>query len=109
MSIYSQRIKDWLQSEKVDAEVLGFGQSVHSVEEAIEVSGYPLERITKTIVMLTQANDCVIAMVPADTRASTERVRKILALGERPRVASAEETEKHVGQLVGGNSPPQCR
>ena len=105
MTPYSQGIKDWLIETNVNAEVLSFSKSVHSVEEAIAVSGHPIERITKSIVMLTPANKLVIAMVPATNRASTERVRKCLKLEERPRIATAEEIEMYLGQQVGGNSP----
>ena len=55
--------------------------------------------------MLTPAGNVIIAMVPAENRASTEKVRKFLELEERPRIATAEEVEKHIGQQVGGNSP----
>ncbi len=105
MTEYSKRIKDWLHKENVDAELLSFDESVHSVEEAVAVSGHPVERITKSIVMITSANNLVIAMVPAKNRASTERVRKFLKLDVRPRIATAEEVETHIGQQVGGNSP----
>lgn len=105
MTEYSQSIRDWLRREKVEAEILSFAESVHSVEEAVSVSGHPVESISKSIVMLTSAGKLVIAMVPAVNRVSTERVRKLLELDERPRIATAEEVEKHVGQQVGGNSP----
>ena len=105
MTEYSQSIRDWLNRENVEAEFLSFTKSVHSVEEAVSVSGHPVESISKSIVMLTPAGKLVIAMVPAVNRVSTERVRKLLELDERPRIATAEEVEKHVGQQVGGNSP----
>jgi len=105
MTTYSQRIKDWLQNNNVDAELLSFEESVYSAQDAVLVSGHPIERISKSIVMLTSTDDLIIAMVPAKNRASTERVRKFLDLGERPRIANAEEIEKHTGQKAGGNSP----
>jgi prolyl-tRNA editing enzyme YbaK/EbsC (Cys-tRNA(Pro) deacylase) len=105
MTEFSQKIKDWLRKENVDAEWLSFEESVHSVEQAVAVSGYPVERIAKSIVMLTPAGKLVIAMVPAKFRASTERVRKFLGLDLRPRIATADEIEHHTGQQVGGNSP----
>lgn len=105
MTLYSLKLQDWLHQNDVEAELLSFAESVHSVEEAVAVSGYPVERITKSIVMLTPADDVVIAMVPASKRASTERVRKFLKLEERPRIAGAEEIEKRLGQRAGGNSP----
>lgn len=101
----SQRLHDWLLSHQINAELLSFDESVHSVEQAIAVSGHPIERITKSIVMLTAENHLLIAMVPAKFRASTERIRKQLQLDERPRPATAEEIEARTGQRAGGNSP----
>ncbi|MFQ5995989.1 MAG: aminoacyl-tRNA deacylase, partial [Acidiferrobacterales bacterium] len=78
MSEFSNRIKQWLHENGVNAELLHFDQSVRSVQEAVQVSGYPVERFTKSIVMLTADDKVVIAVVPADARASTDRVRKAL-------------------------------
>lgn len=105
MSPHAQRLRDWLEHHGVDAEMLRFGESVHSVEEAVAASGHPVERFTKSIVMVDGAGRPIIAVVPADSRASTERVRKALDLPARPRVAEAAETEALLGQQVGGNSP----
>ncbi len=105
MTKYSQRIKEWLLQKDVAAELLDFEKSVHSVEETMAVTGYPIERITKSIVMVTPTENFIIAMVPATSRASTERVRKFLGIDERPRLATAEEIETVIGQMPGGNSP----
>ena len=105
MSKYSDRIMNFLDENNIKAEFLKFDKSVHSVQEAVEVSGFPIERFTKSIVMLTSDDDIVIAMVAAENRASTERVRKALNLSLRPRLVSAEESEKYLGQQLGGNSP----
>ncbi len=105
MTVYSRRLQNWLRQNNVEAELLSFEKSVHSVEEAVAVSGYPVERITKSIVMLTADDNIVIAMVPASKRASTERVRKFLKLKERPLIADAELIEGRIGQQAGGNSP----
>lgn len=105
MSELSDKMKQWIEQKKVDAEMLGFEGSVHSVQEAVAVSGYPVERFTKSIVMLTSDERLVIALVPADARASTERVRKALDLTDRPRIVTAEESERYLGQQLGGNSP----
>jgi len=105
MTPYAERIRAWLEENDVQAEFLSFGTSVHTVAEAVEATGQPEDRITKSIVMIGPSERVIIAMVPADTRASTERVRKALGLAERPRTAAAEEMERHLGQLMGGNSP----
>lgn len=85
--------------------MLTFERSVYSVAEAVAASGIPVERFTKSIVMITAGGAPVVAVVPAECRASTDRVRKALGLAERPRVATPEETESLLGQQAGGNSP----
>ena len=105
MTPHAQRIRDWIDAHGVDAEMLHFDRSVRSVQEAVDASGHPVERITKSIVMVTDDGRAVVAVVPAHCRASTDRVRKALGLAARPRVASAGESEALLGQQVGGNSP----
>ncbi|MCP5265074.1 MAG: GNAT family N-acetyltransferase [Burkholderiaceae bacterium] len=99
------RIAAWIRAHQVPAEMLEFAQSVHSVADAVAASGHPVERITKSLVMLGEDGVLVVAMVPATHRASLERVRKALGLGQRPRLATAEEIEARTGQRAGGNSP----
>ena len=64
-----------------------------------------MERFTKSIVMVCETGQMVVAVVPARRRASSDRVRKALGLGERPRIATPQESEVRLGQKVGGNSP----
>jgi prolyl-tRNA editing enzyme YbaK/EbsC (Cys-tRNA(Pro) deacylase) len=98
-------MRRWLAANEVEAEFMSFDISVYSVTEAVAASGHPVERFTKSIVMVTEDGQGIIAMVPADCRASTDRVRKALGLQQRPRVATAEETLALTGQQAGGNSP----
>jgi len=39
-------MRQWIEQKNVDAEMLGFEKSVRSVQEAVAVSGYPVERFT---------------------------------------------------------------
>ena len=105
MSDASDGVKRWIEDNNVKAEMLSFSDRVYTVEEAVAVSGYPVERFTKSIVMLTSEEKLVVALVPADARASTERVRKALGLIDRPRIVTADESERYLGQQLGGNSP----
>ncbi|MGB1238620.1 MAG: aminoacyl-tRNA deacylase [Pseudomonadales bacterium] len=109
MSEFSRKLQQWIDDYSVDAELLHFEQSVYSVEEAVAASGHPVERFTKSIAMMDDSDRVIIAVVPADCRASTERVRKALQLDSRPRTATAEESEQRLGQQVGGNSPLNAR
>lgn len=105
MSIYADRIREWIAQHQVQAQFLGFEHRVHSVAEAVAVSGHPVERFTKSIVMVDEFGRAIVAVVPARSRASSERVRKALRLAQRPRIAGAHECEAMLGQQVGGNSP----
>ncbi len=105
MSVYSDRIKSFLEQERVEADFLEFPDRVHTVDEAVEVSGYPVEHFTKTIVMVGPKDQILLAVVPASSRASTERVRKALALNQRPKIATGVESEAKLGQKLGGNTP----
>lgn len=105
MSVYSERIKAFLDRASVDASFLEFPERVHTVDEAVEVSGYPVERFTKTIVMVAENDQIILAVVPASRRASTERVRKALALNQRPKIATGVQSETKLGQKLGGNTP----
>lgn len=98
-------MRAWLETHRVDAEFLTFEDSVYSVEAAVAASGFPVAHFTKSIVMVDDAGRGIIAMVPADARASTDRVRKALGLAQRPRVADPEDALALTGQRAGGNSP----
>lgn len=101
----SDRIEAWLQGVGADSEFLRFDSSVHTVDEAVSASGIDIVHFTKSIAMITDSGKPVLAVVPADSRASTDRVRKALHLSERPRVATADESERMFGQKLGGNCP----
>ena len=109
MSAGRNATETWLIAHQATAEFLRFAASVHTVEEAVSVSGQPAGRITKSIAMVTASGALVIAVVPAASRASTERVRKVLGIAARPRLATAEETEQRLGQQLGGVSPFDAR
>ena len=68
LSPHAQRLRDWLEHHGVDAEMLSFDASVHSVEEAVAASGHPVERFTKSIVMVDSDGQPIVAVVPAHSR-----------------------------------------
>ena len=108
MSEQSCRLKKWLKENDVTSDFLYFDNNVHTVEQAVKESGHPVERFTKSIVLLSSERierSVIIAMVPADNRVSTERVRKALQLEERPVIANEVESLEYLNQNLGGNSP----
>jgi len=105
VSDYANQIGGWLRENAPEAQLLRYDTSVHSVEEAVSTSGLPLEEFTKSIAMISPEGEGIVAVVPATKRASTDRVKKALALTERPRLASPEDSLALLGQDIGGNSP----
>lgn len=105
MGEHADKIEAWLRDVGAEAEFIRFDTSVHTVDEAVSASGIDIAHFTKSIAMITDSGQPVLAIVPADSRASTDRVRKALKLSERPRIATAEESEEKLGQKLGGNCP----
>ena len=83
--------------------------SNRATAEALAISGLSLDTLRQRGLPPSEAMACLAEwlheVVPADSRANTERVRKALSLDERPRIATAEESEQHLRQQIGGNSP----
>ena len=73
-------IEAWLRARNARADYLRFDESVHIVEQAARASGYPIEHFTRSIVMLASEEAPIVALIPADRRASTERMWKALDL-----------------------------
>lgn len=70
------------------------------MEECVNVTGFPIELITKSVVMILEGK-CIIGLVPAKFRVSTSRVAKILNI-ERPNVADKSKTLELTGYPIGG-------
>ncbi|MFV2014315.1 MAG: aminoacyl-tRNA deacylase [Candidatus Heimdallarchaeota archaeon] len=85
---------------QIKAEHLRFEQSIHTVKQCVAVTGFPIEEITKCVVM-SHAGKCVVGLVPAKYRVSTSRVAKLLGITNLD-VANAEVVLKLTGYPVGG-------
>ncbi|MHA2251781.1 MAG: aminoacyl-tRNA deacylase [Candidatus Kariarchaeaceae archaeon] len=90
-----------VEDQNVKAEHLIFEESIHTVADCIRVSGYPIEEITKSIVMIGKEDKTIVALVPAKFRASTKRVGKILNQPP-PTIATTEQTLERTGYPAGG-------
>ncbi len=98
---YETKLKEYVNTNKIKAEHLVYEESLHTVADAIRVSGIGIELIAKTIVMVGQNGETIVAFIPGKTRASTKRVGKILNQ-DPPKIASAEEALETTGYPIGG-------
>ncbi|MFH0906533.1 MAG: YbaK/EbsC family protein [archaeon] len=100
--IYENKLKDFLNSKNLAYEFLAFEETCHTVEDACNRTGAREDDFIKSICMLDNSNNLIVAIVLGNTRASTTRVSQILNLKQLPRVATPPEIEKFTGYLCGG-------
>ncbi|MGA2628079.1 MAG: YbaK/EbsC family protein [Candidatus Bathyarchaeia archaeon] len=99
---HSEKLKLFLTSNNVWHRFIEFDEPVRTVEQsARKVS---VEKIAKSIVMVDSNDDSLLAVVPAQSKASHKKIKAVLAVKD-VRLATPEEVLKHSGYPVGGVSP----
>jgi prolyl-tRNA editing enzyme YbaK/EbsC (Cys-tRNA(Pro) deacylase) len=101
MSQYEEKLRVYIKEHEIDAELLTFDQSTHSVADAAAAVGAEPEDFVKSIAMIGPDDQLIVAIVKGEHRASTSRVSKALGI-ERPRVAEPDEVLAKSGYPVGG-------
>ncbi|MCB2172184.1 hypothetical protein KQH65_05560 [archaeon] len=101
MNQYEEKLRKYIEEHEIDAELLTFNQSTHSVADAAAAVGAEPEDFVKSIAMIGPDNQLIVAIVKGEHRASTSRVSKALKI-ERPRIAQPDEALEKTGYPVGG-------
>ncbi len=101
MSQFDDKLRDYISENEIDAKVISFEQSTHSVAEAAKAVGAEPEDFVKSICMVTMGGKLVVAIVKGEHRASTCRVAKALGI-PKPRIARPDEILELTGYPVGG-------
>ena len=101
MSQFDDKLRDYISENEIDAKVISFEQSTHSVAEAAKAVGAEPEDFVKSICMVTMGGKLVVAIVKGEHRASTGRVAKALGIS-KPRIARPDEILELTGYPVGG-------
>ncbi|MBM7583486.1 prolyl-tRNA editing enzyme YbaK/EbsC (Cys-tRNA(Pro) deacylase) [Bacillus pakistanensis] len=101
MTSYELKVKEYIESTKIEAEHITLKQSCHSVSDAVEAIGVSENEVVKNICMIDQNGRFIVAIVRGGDRASTSRVGKALEI-ERPRLADEDEVLKYTGYPAGG-------
>jgi prolyl-tRNA editing enzyme YbaK/EbsC (Cys-tRNA(Pro) deacylase) len=95
------RLKEYVEAHNIKTEHLVYNESLHTVADAIRVSGIGIELIAKSIVMVGQHGETIVAFVPGKSRVSTKRVGRLLNQ-EPPKIASVEEALNLTSYPIGG-------
>lgn len=80
-------------------------ETVHTADAAKE-AGIDLHKVTKSLVMLDQDKNTVLAIIPGDCKLSFPKARKVLGT-EKLRLVPFEDAEKYSGYLPGA-TPMVC-
>ncbi len=97
---YDEKLREYIKANAIEAKVISFQQSTHSVAEAAEAVGADPEDFVKSICMIGSVG-LIVAIVKGEHRASTKRVSKALGI-ERPKIAEPDEMLELTGYPVGG-------
>jgi Cys-tRNA(Pro)/Cys-tRNA(Cys) deacylase len=101
MDEYAQKLRQFIQDHRIQAEHFVFAQSCHSVAEAAQAANVSPQDLVKNICMLDTQGNLIVAIVKGEDRASTSRVAKALQI-ERPRIAQPDEILAKTGYPCGG-------
>uniref|UniRef100_A0A7C4FFR2 YbaK/EbsC family protein n=1 Tax=Thermofilum pendens TaxID=2269 RepID=A0A7C4FFR2_THEPE len=75
-----------------------------TAREASESLGVPLDRVVKTVVLVSESRDVVLAVVRADRRVDQSRLARLLGF-KKLRLATEEEVVSSTGYPPGGVPP----
>jgi len=101
---YEGKFRRFLAEHRVQAEVLSFQQSCHSVAEAAQAANAAPDDFIKSICMVDQQGNLVVAIVKGEDRVSLSQVAQALNI-PTPRLATAEEMLERTGYPCGGTPP----
>jgi Cys-tRNA(Pro) deacylase len=92
-------LEEYLKKEGVWHNFVEKPETIHTADAA-EKAKIELKRVTKSLVMLDQDKNPVLAIIPGDDRLSFSKVKDAIN-AKRVRLVSFEEAEKYSGYLPG--------
>jgi len=101
MNYYEEKIKKYIEDNKIKAEHFSFKTSCHSVEEAAKTINASASDLVKNICLIDKAGNLIVAIVKGEDRVSTKRIGIILGI-DPPRPAQPQEILEKTGYLCGG-------
>jgi len=101
-SSYSEKLELVLSSKNVWHRFIEFSDPVKTVEQAGRK--VQVDKIAKSIVMIDSTGDSLLAIVPAKSKVSHRKLKRILAVRD-VRLATPQEVLEHSGYPAGGVPP----
>lgn len=95
-----EKLKKYIKEHDIKAEHLRFDKTLHTVQDTLNATGFPIELITKSMIFKDNAGRTIVGMVSAEFRVSQSSLSKVL--GAEVSFCSAEESYERTGYPVGG-------
>lgn len=102
--MYVEKLKEYLVANGIQAELLSFDQSCHSVEEAASAVNASADDFIKSICLIDAENNLIVAIVKGDHRVSTDLVAAAMNT-KKARMAKPAEVLERTGYPCGGTPP----
>jgi len=96
-----EKLKQFMKEKEINGEHLRFETSLHTVQELLNVTGFDLKYITKTMVFKSPKGKTIAAMIPAEFRVSVSRLEKATGL-QGLELTNPKEAYQRTGYPVGG-------
>ncbi|MBI5226977.1 YbaK/EbsC family protein [Candidatus Micrarchaeota archaeon] len=105
MNEYEEKLRAFINANSIDAQLLVFETSCHSVEEAARSAKATPEEFVKNICLVDDENghknEFIVAIIPGIRRVDVKKVGTILG-SKRVRFADSEEILERTGYPAGG-------
>lgn len=101
MDLYEQKLLDYIRLQRIDAELLHFNQSCHSVAEAAQAVGATPDNLVKNICLINAEANLIMAIVKGEDRVDPGQVGIALEI-KAPRIATPAEILEKTGYPCGG-------
>ncbi len=96
-----EKLKKFLEENRIKGDHLRFNQSCHTVEEAAKAVNANPDDCVKNICLIDSKGHLIVAIVKGEDSVSTKRIGKALNI-ERPRIATPDEILDKTGYPCGG-------
>lgn len=96
-------LQQYLEKNNIWYRIIEKEETVHTIDAA-SAAGVPLNRITKSLVCLTDSNIPIISIIPGDEKLSLKKVARILGV-KKVRVCPFEKAHKYSGYPPGATPP----
>lgn len=96
-------LREYLEKNNIWHRIIEKEETVHTADAA-SATGIPLNRITKSLVCLTDDNIPIISIIPGNEKISLKKVARILG-AKKVRICPFEEAHKYSGYPPGATAP----